>query len=152
MISLISGLIIFSTVGRPVAQLSLKITSTTMLEGGKKVQVKLALQNASESKQTVWDPRNFEGMNSVHIEQMMKDGKWKDVTPPAPPRAGGVATSINLKPGETAGLMPIIVKLSAGPRPATIRAIYTNSLASRAPVVRVWTGRIESKPVALATR
>lgn len=152
MISFISGLIIFSTVGRPLGLLSLKITSATMLESGKKVQVKLALQNMSESKLTVWDPKNFEGMNSVHIEQLMKDGKWKDVTPPAPPRAGGVATSITLKPGETAVLMPIIVKLSVDLRPATIRAIYTNSLASRAPVVRVWTGRIESKPHAMAIR
>lgn len=138
------SLIFSCIVGEPLAISSVVVTKTSVV---------ITLKNTGENTLKLWSPNNFEGMNSVSFLYHCGDqrGSWK---PPVPPRAGGVATAIELQPGKSVQLLPVdltplLAKFKGQMGALRLTAQYSNNLTNRAPVTGVWVGTIKgvSKPI-----
>ena len=144
------SLLMAATLGYRLATLKVVVDKAVMSPGTDAVSVELHIQNVSKRAITVWDPINFEGMNSVRIFARAGTSKWVDCTPPAPPRAGGVATGKRLAPGAKLRLMPVVIKAPRGEKLTQVMAKYQNALEARGAVTGVWTGQIASTACAIS--
>lgn len=128
----------------------LVVATTTLTKSAQSSLIVVTLKNCGEQTLKLWSPTNFEGMDCVTILYQCGDqrGKWK---PPVPPRAGGVATAIELLPGKSVkltsiDLKPLISKLGEVKSQLTVKVQYSNQLGEREPVTGVWTGTITGSP------
>lgn len=136
------SLIIPCVMEEPLAITSLSITSLSIT----KASAVLTIKNKGNRTLKIWSPSNFEGMDSIAFlfECGDQKGRWK---PPVPPRAGGVATAVELEPGKSLRLLPVdlsplIAKVNHLKSSLLITPQYSNSLSKRPPVTGVWTGSI----------
>lgn len=116
------------------------------------VPVSITLRNDTAASIRLWTPTNYEGMVSVRFLVKDAQGKERPYQPPVPPRAAGVATSVELGPGKTLKLAVVDLggcraKLGLPAGSYEIVALYHNELRDRAPTFGVWTGTLRSKPV-----
>lgn len=112
--------------------------------------VVVVLTNRGKSSLKLWAANNYEGMKALSFVFTDSKGNKIAIQPPVPPRAGGVATAIELRTGAKLELAP--VDLSWAVNKGKVRsghysviAVYSNDLADEPPVQGVWTGTIRSK-------
>lgn len=112
--------------------------------------VSVVLRNRGASPVRLWAPNNVEGMRCIRFSIRAANGKVVEYRPLVPPRAAGVATSVDVPPGGILRLPAVDLadaRTLIPPGEYEIVALYRNDLAEFAPVKGVWTGAIRSRPL-----
>lgn len=135
----------------PLELLDVRVVSPQPVTLGRDTALTLRakLKNRSKHPLRLWDPNNTEGSMCLFASLRPSSGPAIELRSVSIPRAGGVPTSIMLRPEAsvdiTADFGWSLAAKGVAPGTYSIALIYRNRTANSGPVRGVWTGSISSK-------